>query len=117
MEYDKFTFSQFLKIIGKVNVVLGENTTHRSDIDLLSKRAVNNLDYKDCNEESKNHIELQQSLNYDDKEKPNIKFDRNKDLGRNEAPISFERRTPRLLNNIVAKKNAKSSSVEKSSSK
>jgi hypothetical protein len=75
---------------------------------------VHNLDH---NEESKNQIELQQSLNYDDNDKLNIKVDQNEDLCRNETPISFEKRTPRLLNNIVVNKNAKSSSVEKISSK
>lgn len=123
-ELYKFTFVQFLKIIGKVDIELGEMTSQRSDVELISKSAVQNIDNRLQNEENKTHLELQQSLNYDDSGRahriPDDKKFRNirdEIHGKDEPNLNLNKRTPRLQNNIVVKRHGKSSSLEKSNSK
>lgn len=113
-----------MKIIGKVDIELGENTTQRSDVEMISKSAIQNFEDRCKNEENKTHLELQQSLNYDDsgrankipvdKKSPNI---RDEIHGKEELISNLTKRTPRLQSNIVVKRNGKSSSLEKSNSK
>ena len=119
-QHSKFTFQQFLRIVGKMDV--GDHTTQRSGEGEYTQEIVKEQNLRNMNKKF-HHEEMQQSENFDKEDLMNKEIKENKlnitnissSLVQNPNSESQEQQiTPRLQSNILVKKQNKESSLKRS---